>query len=211
VQHIRVIPRVVEIVRGTHHFCKEYRMLTAEQVLATNKANIESLFGLTSKAFEGIEKLVSLHLAASKALLADTASQTQTLLNAKDPQELLTLPSTLLQPLSEKAANYGREVYEISTATSTELGKAFETQFAEVQKKFQDLVDSTAQNAPAGSETAVALFKSALAAANNVLETAQKSAKQAASLVESNLKTATASAMEATAAATDTGKTKKRA
>lgn len=186
-------------------------MLTAEQVLATNKANIESLFGLTSKAFEGIEKLVELHLAASKALLADTASQTQTVLSVKDPQELLTLPSSLFQPLSEKAASYGREVYEISTSTGAEFSKAFETQFAEVQKKFQDLVDSTAQNAPAGSETAVALFKSAVAAANNVLETAQKSAKQAAALAESNIKAATASAMDAAAGAAETGKAKKRA
>ncbi|EYC51633.1 Phasin (PHA-granule associated protein) [Hylemonella gracilis str. Niagara R] len=186
-------------------------MLTAEQVLATNKANIESLFGLTSKAFEGIEKLVELHLAASKALLADSASQTQTLLSVKDPQDLLTLPSNMLQPLGEKAASYSREVYEISTATSAEFSKAFEAQFAEVQKKFQELVESTAQNAPAGSETAVALFKSAVAAANNVLETAQKSAKQAAALAETSIKAATSSAMDAAAGAADSGKSRKRA
>jgi hypothetical protein len=37
-------------------------MLTAEQVIAANKANIETLFGLTNKAFEGVEKLVELNL-----------------------------------------------------------------------------------------------------------------------------------------------------
>ncbi|MFZ5566042.1 MAG: TIGR01841 family phasin [Pseudomonadota bacterium] len=176
-------------------------MLTADQILAANKANIETLFGLTGKAFEGVEKLVELNLATSKALLADSAQQTQVMLGVKDAQELLALPTTLLQPLGEKTASYGREVYDIAAATSAEFGKAFEAQFAEAQKKFLDVVDSTAQNAPAGSETAVALMKSAVAAANNVLETAQKSAKQAAALAESNFKAATASTVEAGKAA----------
>lgn len=177
-------------------------MLTAEQILATNKANLETLFGLTGKAFEGVEKLVELNVATSKALLVETASQTQTVLSVKDPQELLALQTTLFQPLGEKAASYGREVYDIATATGAEFGKSFETQFAEAQKKFLDVVDSTAQNAPAGSETAVALMKSAVTAANNVLETAQKSAKQAAALAESNFKAATVSTVEAGKAAT---------
>lgn len=172
-------------------------MLTAEQILASNKANVETLFGLTSKAFEGVEKLVALNLAMSKALLAETAGQAQTVLGAKDAQELLSLQATVLQPLGEKAASYGREVYDIAATTGSEFGKAFEAQFAEAQRKFLDLVDNTVQNAPAGSESAVALMKSAVAAANNVLETAQKSAKQAAALAESNFKAATATAVEA--------------
>lgn len=176
-------------------------MLTAEQVLATNKANLETFFGLTSKAFDGVEKLVELNLAASKALLAETASQAQTVLSAKDPQELLALQSGLLQPLGEKAVSYGREAYDIAAAASAEFGKAVEAQFAEAQKKFLEVVDSTAQNAPAGSETAVALMKSAVATASNVLETAQKSAKQAVALAESNFKTATATAVDAGKAA----------
>ena len=71
-------------------------MLTAEQVVAAQKANLETLFGLTQKAFEGVEKLVELNLAASRALLAESASQAQTVLNAKDPQEALALQSGLL-------------------------------------------------------------------------------------------------------------------
>ena len=30
-------------------------MLTAEQVMAAQKANVQTLFGLTGKAFEGVE------------------------------------------------------------------------------------------------------------------------------------------------------------
>ena len=37
-------------------------MLTTEQIMASHKANIETLFGLTQKAFEGVEKLVELNV-----------------------------------------------------------------------------------------------------------------------------------------------------
>ena len=39
--------------------------LTADQILAAQKANLETLFGLTTKAFEGVEKLVELAHAAA--------------------------------------------------------------------------------------------------------------------------------------------------
>jgi hypothetical protein len=48
-------------------------MLTAEQILASHKANVETLFGLTTKAFEGVEKLVELNVTASKAALTEAA------------------------------------------------------------------------------------------------------------------------------------------
>jgi hypothetical protein len=59
------------------------------------------------------------------------------------------------------------------------------------------LVDNAAKNAPAGSETAVAVFKSAISAANNAAESVQKAVKQAADLAESNFNTVTASAVSA--------------
>ena len=70
-------------------------MLTAEQVIASHKANVETLFGLTGKAFEGVEKLVELNVQASKAALTETANHTQSLLGVKDAQELLALDSEL--------------------------------------------------------------------------------------------------------------------
>ena len=49
-------------------------MLTSEQIMASHKANIETLFGLTHKAFEGVEKLVELNVQATKAALAVSSS-----------------------------------------------------------------------------------------------------------------------------------------
>jgi hypothetical protein len=46
--------------------------LTPEQVVAANKANLETLVGLTTKAFSGVEQLIELNLAAAKSALADS-------------------------------------------------------------------------------------------------------------------------------------------
>jgi phasin family protein len=161
-------------------------MLTAEQLLAAQKANVETLFGLTAKAFEGVEKLVELNLTATKAALAEAAETTQSMLSVKDAQELMALQASLFQPLAEKTAAYSRHLYDIGSGASAEFGKTFEGQFAEAQKKFLAVVDNAAKNAPAGSETAVAVFKSAVAAGNNALESVQKAVKQATDVAEAN-------------------------
>ncbi|BDT72014.1 hypothetical protein os4_15460 [Comamonadaceae bacterium OS-4] len=177
-------------------------MLTVEQVIASHKANIETLFGLTTKAFEGVEKIVELNLTASKAAMAEAATHTQTLLSVKDAQELLALQSGLLQPLAEKTAAYSRHLYDIATSTGAEFTKNAEAQAAEAQKKFSGLVDSAAKNAPAGSESVVAIMKSSVAAANNALESVQKAVKQATEVAEANFNAVAATATNATKAAT---------
>lgn len=181
-------------------------MLTAEQILASHKANVETLFGLTNKAFEGVEKLVELNVTASKAALSESQAHTQALLSVKDAQELLALQASLFQPLAEKTAAYSRHLYDIASGTSAEFGKAFETQVADTQKQFAGLVDNAAKNAPAGSETAVAVMKSAVAAANNAFESVQKAVKQASDVAEANFNAVTTTAVNATKTAASAAK-----
>lgn len=172
-------------------------MMTVEQVLASHKANVETLFGLTNKAFQSVEKLVELNMTASKAALSEAATQTQTLLSVRDAQELLALQANMFQPLAEKTASYSRHLYDITSSTAAEFSKVAEAQAADAQKAFQGMVDNAAKNAPAGSETAVAMMKSTVAAANNALESVQKAVKQATDLVESNINAVAAQATEA--------------
>ena len=172
--------------------------LTQDQIAAASKANLETLFGLTSKAFEGVEKLVELNLQVAKATLAESADNTKAALGAKDAQELMALQASLLQPSAEKAAAYSRHIYDIAAATTADFTKAAEAQLAELQKNFMSAVDSAVKNAPAGSENAVTLVKSAISAANNAYETVQKAAKQASEMAEANFTAVTASAVKAT-------------
>lgn len=172
-------------------------MLTVEQIMASHKANVETLLGLTSKAFEGVEKIVELNLSASKAALSETGEHAKAMLSVKDAQELMALQSAMFQPLAEKSAAYSRHLYDIASGSTAELSKAFEGQAAAAQQKFMGLVDNAAKNAPAGSESAVAVMKSAVAAANNALESVQKAVKQATDVAASNFNAAAVSATEA--------------
>ena len=181
-------------------------MMTPEQVLAAHKANVETLFGLTNKAFEGVEKLVELNLQVAKATLAESADTTRAALSVKDAQELLALQAGLLQPAAEKAAAYSRHLYDIAAATNAEVTKVAEEQVADTQRKFMTLVDTMVKNAPAGSENAVALVKSAVAAANNAYESVHKAAKQAAEVAEANFQAVTSTAVKATQGAAKAGK-----
>ena len=183
-------------------------MLTAEQLLAAQKANVETLFGLTTKASEGVEKLAELNVTASKAALAEAAETTTNILSVKDAQELLALQASRFQPLAEKTSAYSRHLYDIATSTQSEFTRTFESQVAEAQKKFLAVVDNAAKNAPAGSETAVAVFKSAVAAGNNALESVQKAVKQATEVAEANFN---AVANTAVNAAKTSGKSKRAA
>ena len=173
-------------------------MLTVEQVMASHKANVETLMGLTYKAFEGVEKIVELNLSASKAAMAETGEHAKAVLSVKDAQELIALQSGMLQPLAEKTAAYSRHLYDIASGSTADFAKAFEGQAADVQKNFMGLVDNAAKNAPAGSETAVAVMKSAVAAASNALESVQKAVKQATDVAEANFNAVAATAVNAT-------------
>jgi phasin family protein len=181
-----------------HHPLRSLNMLTAEQIVAAQKANIETLFGLTQKAFEGVEKLVELNLQATKAALAESANSTQALLSVKDAQELLALQTSLLQPMAEKTVAYSRHLYDIASGTGAEFTKAAEANAVDAQKKIMAVVDNASKNAPAGSETAVAVIKSAVSAANNAMESVQKAVKQATEMAEANFNTVTATAVNAT-------------
>ena len=168
-----------------------------DQLIATQKSNVEAFAGLSEKAFSSFEKLVELNMAASKALLGESISHLQALSEVKDAQGLVTLQSSLVKPMAEKAASYSRHLNDIVSGSSADFTKVFESASAESQKNVTELLETSLKNAPAGSEAAVAVIKSAMTAGNNAVETAQKSAKQAAQMVESNISALSTAAQKA--------------
>lgn len=174
-------------------------MLTVEQIVAAQKAQVSTAYGLSAKALESVEKYAELNLQAAKAALAESATVAKSVLAAKDVQELLALQAALLQPTAEKASAYARHVYDIATGAGAEFSKVAESQATDAQKQFLAAVDSAAKSAPQGSEPAVALVKSAVASANNALESVQKVVKQATEMAEANFNAVAASATAAPA------------
>lgn len=185
-------------------------MITPDQFIASHKTNLETINGLTNKAIEGYEKLIELNLQAVKAAVAESYDHAQAVLSAKDPQDLVALQTSMLQPMAEKAAAYNRHLYDIATGTNAEFTKVFESKLAEGQAQFAEFVDSAAKNAPAGSDSAVAMMKNAMAAANNTFESMQKAVKQASEMAEANFSAVATSATNVAKGTTKAATTAKK-
>lgn len=168
-----------------------------DQFFAIQKNSLEALTDLSHKTFSGFEKLVELNMAAAKAVMGDSLATLETLSNAKDASALMSVQAGLVQPMGEKAASYSRHLYEIVSGTGAEFTKTLESTTAESKKAVTAFVETSLKKAPAGSEAAVAAFKSAFEAGNNAVETAQKTAKQTAKMVESSMEAVTSAVQKA--------------
>ncbi len=161
-------------------------MLNATPFAATNKATLDALMSLTATAFDGVQQLAALNLQVIKTSLDETAEASLALLSAKDPQALLALQTELLQPSAEKATAYGRQVVDILTQTKAEFERIATEQVSGIQKSIMSLVGAATKNGPDGSGSGVALFQSAMAAANNAFDGFQKATRQATEAAEAN-------------------------
>ena len=172
-----------------------------QQFAAASQANVETIEHIAGTALAGVEQLAHLNLAVAKAVFAESFDHVQSLLNVRDPQQFIALQSGMIQPAAEKSVSYGRQVYEIVNNTGAEIAKTVEAKMAESQQALAAAVENAAKNAPVGSETAVALFKSAFSASQDAIQSAQNAAKQAVETAESNVSSMTDRAVSTTKAA----------
>ena len=150
-------------------------------------------------------------LNTARAVLEDSVASTKALMGAKDVQELISLQTSLAQPMVEKAVAYSRSIYEIASQTQEEVSKLFEAQVAEANKTFAAALDKAAKSAPAGSDVAVAAVKSAIAAANSAYDSVTKAAKQVAEIAEANVAAATSATVKAVSTSAPAKSSKKAA
>jgi len=185
----------VQIAALQQNFPKENTMnFNAEQFAATQQANLTAAAGLSQSAFASFERLVELNMAAGKAAVSESFSSMQALMGAKSPQDLMAVQAALVQPAFEKSVSYGRHLSDIAQSTGAEFTKAVESKMAESEQAVKSLVENSLKNAPAGSDAAVAVLKTAIEASQNAAETLKKAAKQAAESAEASMKAATAQA-----------------
>jgi len=158
----------------------------AEQMMTTNKANIEALEGAVNQAYAGMEKLVELNMAATKAAMGESFSHLQAVMLAKTPQELMALQTGYMQPLGAKSMAYFQHVQSIATEGQGDFTAQFESKIADAQKAFADSIEQMTKNAPAGSEAAVAAFQSAISNGQKAVESAQAAIKKATATAQAN-------------------------
>lgn len=177
---------------------------TAEQFIASNKENLQALEGAATQAYAGVEKLVELNMAATKAALGESFSHLQAVMGVKTAPDLLALQSAFLKPVAEKSAAYFQHVQAIATDSGAGLTKTVEAKVAEAKQAFDSAMENLEKNAPAGTETAVAAFKSALTAGQKAVDSAQASAKKAVEAAQTNFAAVSKQAVDAAKKVTKT-------
>lgn len=173
-----------------------------QDLMALNKANIETTLSLAAAVLKGAERLANLQIGAAKELLADNAKIARNIISVKDPRELMSM-KPVAEPLLERALSYSRNVYEVASETQAEIAKLLEGRLKEIGDTVNEAVTQAAKNAPAGSDVAVAAVKSAMAAASSAYENIQKISGQVKQLTEANV--------AAVAETAKTGGTRKKA
>ena len=170
---------------------------TPTQLTELQKSQLDAFYALSNVAFNAVQKLVDLNLAAVKAAMDESAATTQTLLGVKDAQDMVAVGGTIAQPPVQKIVGYGSNLYSIMSAAGSEARRVVEDQIAEGNTKAAQLVEFAARNAPAGSEPILSLFKNTVAAYKTAYDTFSKAAKQAFDAAESNMANATQTAVNA--------------
>ncbi|MFL9862394.1 phasin family protein [Paraburkholderia madseniana] len=168
-----------------------------EQIAASQKASLDAFFGLTGKVFEGVEKLVALNLQVVRSALAESQENLTKAPATTDPQQWFTLQAGFTAPFSEKSLAYGRQLFDIASTTQAEVAQLAQSQYERYNAKVQALVEDAAKSAPAGSEAAIAAWKSAISATTTLYESLQKTGQQAVEMAGTNLEAVTASASKA--------------
>ena len=158
-----------------------------EQLIAMNKASIETAMKFAGIAIESAERMMELQLKTAKAAFADSVESAKALASVKDLQQFAALNDTLAQPSIEKAQAYARSVYDVAATTQAEFTKLVEAQVAEFNKQTVAVLDKMVKTAPAGSEVGIATLKSAIAAVNGSYDNLSKVAKQFQEVTQSNM------------------------
>ncbi|HZN24837.1 MAG TPA: phasin family protein [Burkholderiales bacterium] len=168
-----------------------------EQLIAINKANIETALRFAGVALDGAERLIDLQLKTAKSALADGLQSARAFTGVRDIEQFAALKDTVVQPTFEKATAYAKEVYDVATATQADLSKLVEEQVSEFNKQMISALDQLVKSAPAGSEVGIAAMKSTLAAVNSGFDNFTKVAKQLGEATQNNIEVVANQTIEA--------------
>jgi len=171
--------------------------LSSPDPVAAAKANLDAFFGFTGKVFEGVEKLAALNLQVVRSTLAEAYENMQKAHGTPEPQQWLTLQAGFSGPFAEKWLSYNQQVFDIASTTQADVAQLAQAQYERYNERFQAFVEEAAARAPAGSEAAVAAWKSALAATTTLYETLQKTGQHAVHVAGSQFEALTATASKA--------------
>lgn len=85
-----------------------------ENIIASQKASVDTTFGLAAQAVQGFEKLVDLNVRTLRTALDEQQALFARASSLRDPQEFFALQNQHLQDLAQRTQAYWINVYEIA-------------------------------------------------------------------------------------------------
>ncbi|MDP3537150.1 MAG: phasin family protein [Azonexus sp.] len=161
-----------------------------EQLAAAQKANTEVMSALLRTAFNGVERLTALNMAASREFFNNTVASTQQLMAAKDANSVAKLNTELAQPSVEKMVEYSRSVYDLVAEMQKEITSVMEAQYSTFTKNATSAVEKAKSSAPVGGDVFAATMQTMLGASTKAFDSMNSMAKQLSDIAEANLQVA---------------------
>ncbi|SAK47893.1 TIGR01841 family phasin [Caballeronia ptereochthonis] len=184
--------------------------LAPENVLASQKAGVDTTFGFAAQAVEGFEKLIDLNVRTLRTVLDEHQALVARSLSVRDPQEFLALQNQHLQDSAQRVQAYWTNVYEIASGVRGGCMEAVQDQIEKSQRNVHAFVESLASNAPVGSEAVVTAWKSAIdvatESANSAYEAAKRAARQVVEAAQNDAVVASRTAVRAASPKTASAK-----
>lgn len=154
------------------------------------KMNREHATKFASLSLDKSERLINLNMQSGKLALAQTITGAAAVAKAKSPDELFALQAKLAAASTQYATQYSRSLYEVAQEAQADFSALAEGAWQAYSKKVTSIVDNAAQNAPAGSDVAIAALRSALAATTSTVEQFTKATQQAVKFAEAGVRAA---------------------
>jgi phasin family protein len=156
-------------------------MFTSPDLIASQQASVDALFGVTRRVFDGLGAVVELNLEFARDGLSEAAETTSGVFSVGDAQELLPLG---LQPVLERVTGYSRRLYEIASKTQADVTELAGSAATKAQNQWLATIGSVGQSVPSGADSPLSFVQSAMTAANDAMATFQRAALQAVAVVE---------------------------
>lgn len=156
-----------------------------EALAAANAANVEAMRSLANTSLKATERLMNLNLGLARTSLTLGADCAQPAKNG-DWRHLFSQQSNGFQKGAEEAVAYLRNVYDLSSEAQAEVNGLLSSRVDEMTDSVNSLLDVLAKSAPAGSENALAMLRSAFANGCSAYAQMVRSSQHAAAAANAN-------------------------
>ncbi|HEY8102466.1 MAG TPA: phasin family protein [Burkholderiaceae bacterium] len=117
---------------------------------------------LTKQFFNAAQRVNELNIQVTQTLIDEALSNTQQVLSAKDPTEVLSVIAGQAQPNAEKVRAYQQHLTDIAANTQVDIIKSAENHIPEASRTVQDMAKEVQRKAAEETEQMTQRQKSAM-------------------------------------------------